>query len=291
MLFLAPFLLLLSPALAAPFHPLLPPSGSLVTSRYIVQLKPGSSLSTHAVHLNSLLPRSRSAAKSSLAAIDPANRTAVDAGSLGAGSTIDRSFNIAGFAGYTATFDAHTAQEIAAMQDVLHIEPDLIYTLADAEAPPIQDATTEGEATDTAAVATQPAAPWHLGDISHAAAGANEYIYATAAGAGTRVYVVDTGVRRSHAEFAGRVEWGINGVTGSTDDPGESAADTNGHGTHVAALVAGATYGVAKRATVVDVKVFDYSTVSMTVYERKRRDVYDAGGANMSMSRPACQRS
>lgn len=37
---------------------------------------------------------------------------------------------------------------------------------------------------------------------------------------------------------------------------GGSDADTVGHGTHVAGTIAGSTYGVAKRATVIAVKVF-----------------------------------
>lgn len=71
-------------------------------------------------------------------------------------------------------------------------------------------------------------------------------------GAGTTVYVIDTGIRISHKDFGGRASYGYDFVG---DD--RSAGDGNGHGTHVAATVAGAGYGVAKRARVVAVRVLD----------------------------------
>jgi subtilisin family serine protease len=71
-------------------------------------------------------------------------------------------------------------------------------------------------------------------------------------GDGVRVYVVDTGVRSSHSELAGRV---VSGYT-SIDD-GRGWEDCNGHGTHVAGTIAGELYGVAKDATIVPVRVLD----------------------------------
>lgn len=40
---------------------------------------------------------------------------------------------------------------------------------------------------------------------------------------------------------------------------GESSQDGNGHGTHVAGTVGGSTYGVAKRTTLIGVKVLSSS--------------------------------
>ncbi|MGW4024849.1 S8 family peptidase [Streptomyces sp. NPDC005009] len=72
------------------------------------------------------------------------------------------------------------------------------------------------------------------------------------AGAGVTVYVIDTGVRTTHEEFAGRARHGWDFVEGD-----RTAQDGNGHGTHVAGIVAGASYGVAERASIVSVRVLD----------------------------------
>src|SRR6185436_6723863 len=74
----------------------------------------------------------------------------------------------------------------------------------------------------------------------------------TASGAGVTVYVVDTGVLAEHADFGGRVTAGFNAI----DDNG-GTTDCNGHGTHVAGIIAGTTFGVAKSATLVPVRALD----------------------------------
>jgi subtilisin family serine protease len=69
-------------------------------------------------------------------------------------------------------------------------------------------------------------------------------------GTGVRVYIIDTGIRPTHTEFAGRVD-GLHDVTGG------NGIDCNGHGTHVASTVAGAQHGVADRARIHSVKVLN----------------------------------
>ncbi|KUN75005.1 S8 family peptidase [Streptomyces griseoruber] len=71
-------------------------------------------------------------------------------------------------------------------------------------------------------------------------------------GAGVTVYVIDTGIRISHADFGGRASYGWDFVGGD-----RAAPDGNGHGTHVAGIVAGRTFGVAGKAKVVAVRVLD----------------------------------
>ncbi|MGW2347157.1 S8 family peptidase [Streptomyces sp. NPDC001661] len=78
------------------------------------------------------------------------------------------------------------------------------------------------------------------------------YTWPESAGAGVHVYVIDTGIRATHRDFGGRATSGWDFV-----DNDSTAQDGNGHGTHVAGTVAGETYGVAKQADVVGVRVLD----------------------------------
>ncbi|XP_072043007.1 extracellular serine proteinase-like [Amphiura filiformis] len=76
-------------------------------------------------------------------------------------------------------------------------------------------------------------------------------------GAGTHIYIIDTGVMGNHQEFTGRFDW-VNGFV-SSDLTGNIGEDCNGHGTHCAGTAAGASYGVAYRATIHAVKVLSCS--------------------------------
>ncbi|KPI00387.1 Aqualysin 1 [Actinobacteria bacterium OK074] len=78
------------------------------------------------------------------------------------------------------------------------------------------------------------------------------YTWPESAGAGVTVYVVDTGIRITHKDFGGRASYGWDFVDGDA-----RAQDGNGHGTHVAGTIAGTTYGVAKEAKLVAVRVLD----------------------------------
>ncbi|KEY70176.1 hypothetical protein S7711_03397 [Stachybotrys chartarum IBT 7711] len=100
------------------------------------------------------------------------------------------------------------------------------------------------------AYATQTGAPWGLARLSNVAPGSTTYTYDDVAGAGTCVYIVDTGIEVSHPDFEGRATWVANLIDSDN-------TDGNGHGTHVAGTVGGATYGVAKETTLFGVKVLN----------------------------------
>ncbi|MFF2851817.1 S8 family peptidase [Streptomyces sp. NPDC058001] len=101
--------------------------------------------------------------------------------------------------------------------------------------------------------ATQNNAPWGLDRIDQAALPlSGTYTYPDSAGSGVTAYVIDTGVRITHSEIAGRASNGYDAVDGDN-----VAQDGNGHGTHVATTIAGRTYGVAKSARIVAVRVLD----------------------------------
>ena len=75
-------------------------------------------------------------------------------------------------------------------------------------------------------------------------------------GAGVDVFVVDSGIRATHADFGGRVDT-VKAFTAVDDDLGTE--DCFGHGTMVAGIIGSASYGVAKGVTLHPVRVVDCS--------------------------------
>ncbi|HJQ34621.1 MAG TPA: S8 family serine peptidase [Pyrinomonadaceae bacterium] len=68
-------------------------------------------------------------------------------------------------------------------------------------------------------------------------------------GANAHVYVIDSGIRITHQEFGGR-------ATVDFDLINDGQTDCHGHGTHIAGIVGGSTYGVAKGVRLHSVRVF-----------------------------------
>jgi|TARA_B110000208_G_scaffold144043_2_gene173738 subtilisin family serine protease len=69
-------------------------------------------------------------------------------------------------------------------------------------------------------------------------------------GSGATIFVLDTGVRTTHKQFAGRASFGFNAAGGKIN------TDKDGHGTFVAGVAASTDYGVCKLCNVISVKVF-----------------------------------
>ena len=149
------------------------------------------------------------------------------------GGTVRKTFGTV-LNGYTATLSATEAKRLAADPAVASVEQNQRVQLADT---------------------TQSSAPWGLDRIDQAALPlSGTYTYPDTAGSGVTVYVIDTGVRITHTQISGRASYGYDAVDGDT-----TASDGNGHGTHVATTIAGTTYGVAKKANIVAVRVLDAS--------------------------------
>lgn len=118
-------------------------------------------------------------------------------------------------------------------------------------------------------------APWNLVRVSERDLDADQpYIYDARGGHGVTVYVVDDGIAIHNTEFEGRAKRGWSALTegdGSSGKGNETTTlassatkkkhvdplDGGGHGTHVAGLIGGKTYGVAKNVTLVSVQVLN----------------------------------
>jgi subtilisin family serine protease len=97
-----------------------------------------------------------------------------------------------------------------------------------------------------------PTPSWGLDRVDQRALPFSNSFTASAYGAGVDVYIVDTGIFTTHTDFSSRLRSGFSAIN---DRRGSN--DCNGHGTHVAGTAAGATYGVAKAASIIPVRVLD----------------------------------
>ncbi|KAI1386706.1 oryzin precursor [Hypoxylon trugodes] len=170
-----------------------------------------------------------------IAVLKPDNSADVIASSvtkLLGGVAPKHTYQIGDFHGYSISASDDVINSIADLAEVAYIEPDAKISIA--------------------SLTTQSAAPWGLARISSRTPGTSEYRYDESAGEGTYAYIIDTGIFIDHPEFEGRAKWGANFVDGNTND-----TDENGHGTHVAGTTGSATYGVAKKANLVAVKVLN----------------------------------
>ncbi len=132
--------------------------------------------------------------------------------------------------GFAVRLTADRAEALARNPRVAYVEPDQVVH----------------------AVATQTPATWGLDRIDQRALPLNNSYTYNQTGAGVQAYIIDTGIRATHAEFTGRMGNGADFV-----GDGQGTNDCNGHGTHVAGTTGGTTYGVAKQVTLHAVRVLN----------------------------------
>jgi subtilisin family serine protease len=106
---------------------------------------------------------------------------------------------------------------------------------------------------EVTATAIQNSAPWGLDRIDQQALPlSTTYDDGDFQGANTKSYVVDSGIDPSNTDFEGRVTSGYDAVL-----DGLGSGDCNGHGTHVAGTIGSKTFGVAKKTSLIPVRVLD----------------------------------
>ena len=181
----------------------------------------------------------------------------------------DRIFYTEAINGFVGTMTSALAVTLGSSTGVLSVEPDY----------QIQTSTTQ---TVGIPGILEGKVPWGLDRIDQRATiGDNSYTYGTD-GTGVTAYVIDTGIRATHEQFAspshvvGGWSWMATAsnfpVTACTPPsvgaiaPGVfdvytpsdvGLSDNHGHGTHIAGTIGGATTGIAKGATMVAVRVLN----------------------------------
>jgi subtilisin family serine protease len=98
----------------------------------------------------------------------------------------------------------------------------------------------------------QPYALWGLDRIDQHYLPLNDQYAYVNNGTGVNAYVIDTGILTTHWEFQGRAF----AIYDAVDREG-TGLDCNGHGSHVAGIIGGQTFGVAKNVRLLGVRVLN----------------------------------
>lgn len=145
---------------------------------------------------------------------------------------------------------------------------------------------------------TQAPAPWNLDRTDQRTLPLSGSYTPPSSGAGVQVYIVDNGVLGTHVDFGGRVTAGWSAFSGQPANAPctDPAMPDAGHGTHVAGITAGSTYGMAKSATIVPVRVlgcdgtgYSSDVIAGLDWMVQQHQPGQPAVANLSLSGPANQ--
>ena len=191
-------------------------------------------------------------------------------------------FDLGYFRGYAGHSSPSTLREIKSHADVAFVEPDQAWNFSIPLTSSETDSDDNAPGTDqymfesrNKSLIYQSNAPPGLQYISHRHELFNkDYWYKDVAGHGTYGYIVDSGVSIDHEEVKGRATLGFNAVKGPF-------VDSTGHGTHIASIMGGKTYGVAKRCNLIAVKMARKNiwvlSDSLTGFQWAVRDIRNRG--------------
>ncbi|MFD6528886.1 S8 family peptidase [Streptomyces sp. NPDC060184] len=188
--------------------------------------------------------------------LDPLVDTAKTVEKLGLAPTFTYSKALNGFAVPLTPAQLTT---LRATPGVTSVEEDAKNSVPGSEVVPAYTPVPASRAVDAvgaAAVAVRraPAPTWGLDRVDQRNLPLDGDFTTRGTGAGVTAYILDSGIDYQHTEFdgadGGRAGFGFDAV-----GDGRRGADCYGHGTHVAGTVAGSTYGVAREANVVSVRV------------------------------------
>ena len=110
---------------------------------------------------------------------------------------------------------------------------------------------------ETIARGDQSSTEWHLDQLDQLTTSLDSRFDPLTSGEGVDIYIFDSGIRYDHQEFEYRAKYSGYDPTDVDLRTNRQGSDCHGHGTHVASLAAGKTFGVAKKAQVYSVRVLD----------------------------------